>query len=346
MIGSAAAWQLCGAGSSGRAVRAVRSRPRPRRFARQLADLPACLPDSVGTSILASRAARLWRQLERVDGQRFYARTGAVDHGDPAGVQLLARTLAEAGLEHSLLDTPGRRAAVARAAVRHHGAAPSPRPDACTPISRSQHYNGGPGPRAPRSGITVPVDRATAQPVRGAGADQLGIDPVRPGGGRRRGLDRRAARGNTAGWPASGAGHHPGAAGALRPDRDARGLAQFHPPPRRGVHRARASTVWPRRTASRSASTAPAHGWTRTPGTSDRSPTGSPGCSRTRRSGCPASIPATPAPITCLYTTTPDHHFVIDRHGPITVAAGLLRPRFQVRTGRRRTGRRPGQRVG
>ena len=34
---------------------------------------------------LASRAARLWRQLERVDGQRVYARTGAVDHGDPVG---------------------------------------------------------------------------------------------------------------------------------------------------------------------------------------------------------------------------------------------------------------------
>jgi sarcosine oxidase len=28
-------------------------------------------------------------------------------------------------------------------------------------------------------------------------------------------------------------------------------------------------------------------------------------------------------PLTCLYTTTPDHHFVIDRHGPITVAAGF-----------------------
>jgi sarcosine oxidase len=28
-------------------------------------------------------------------------------------------------------------------------------------------------------------------------------------------------------------------------------------------------------------------------------------------------------PVTCLYTTTPDHHFVVDRVGPITVAAGF-----------------------
>ena len=39
--------------------------------------------------------------------------------------------------------------------------------------------------------------------------------------------------------------------------------------------------------------------------------------------GCPASTPAAAEPLTCLYTTTPDHHFVIDRVGPITVAAGF-----------------------
>ena len=52
---------------------------------------------------LAARSARLWRQLERVDGQHFYARTGAVDHGDPATLHALAQALNEAGLEHSLL---------------------------------------------------------------------------------------------------------------------------------------------------------------------------------------------------------------------------------------------------
>src|SRR5664279_2437582 len=57
---------------------------------------------------LASRAARLWRQLERLDGLRFYARTGAVDHGAPKTINALARALAAAGLEHSLL---GPRAA-------------------------------------------------------------------------------------------------------------------------------------------------------------------------------------------------------------------------------------------
>ena len=37
----------------------------------------------------------------------------------------------------------------------------------------------------------------------------------------------------------------------------------------------------------------------------------------------PGVDPATASATTCLYTTTPDHNFVIDRRGPITVAAGF-----------------------
>jgi sarcosine oxidase len=37
----------------------------------------------------------------------------------------------------------------------------------------------------------------------------------------------------------------------------------------------------------------------------------------------PGVDPATASATTCLYTTTPDHNFVIDRLGPITVAAGF-----------------------
>ena len=37
----------------------------------------------------------------------------------------------------------------------------------------------------------------------------------------------------------------------------------------------------------------------------------------------PGVDPTRPDPLTCLYTTTPDSNFVIDRVGPITVAAGF-----------------------
>src|SRR5664279_2052039 len=52
---------------------------------------------------LATRADRLWRQLERLDGGRVYTRTGAVDHGHPAEVFALSRALTEAGVDNSLL---------------------------------------------------------------------------------------------------------------------------------------------------------------------------------------------------------------------------------------------------
>ena len=37
----------------------------------------------------------------------------------------------------------------------------------------------------------------------------------------------------------------------------------------------------------------------------------------------PGVDPTSAKPLTCLYTTTPDHNFVIDRRGPVTVAAGF-----------------------
>jgi sarcosine oxidase len=33
--------------------------------------------------------------------------------------------------------------------------------------------------------------------------------------------------------------------------------------------------------------------------------------------------PASAKASTCLYTTTPDHHFIVDRSGPVTVLAGF-----------------------
>ena len=39
--------------------------------------------------------------------------------------------------------------------------------------------------------------------------------------------------------------------------------------------------------------------------------------------GLPGVDPASANASTCLYTTTPDHHFVVDRKGPVTVLAGF-----------------------
>jgi sarcosine oxidase len=37
----------------------------------------------------------------------------------------------------------------------------------------------------------------------------------------------------------------------------------------------------------------------------------------------PGVEPATAEPMSCLYTTSPDHNFIVDRQGPVTVAAGF-----------------------
>ena len=37
----------------------------------------------------------------------------------------------------------------------------------------------------------------------------------------------------------------------------------------------------------------------------------------------PGVDPASGKASTCLYTTTPDHHFIVDRRGPVTILAGF-----------------------
>ena len=37
----------------------------------------------------------------------------------------------------------------------------------------------------------------------------------------------------------------------------------------------------------------------------------------------PGVDPSNPHPISCTYTTTPDSDFILDRHGPLVVAAGF-----------------------
>ena len=58
----------------------------------------------------------------------------------------------------------------------------------------------------------------------------------------------------------------------------------------------------------------------------------------------PGVDPATASATTCLYTTTPDHNFVIDRRRPDHRGGRVFRSRLQVRPGHRRIDRRPGER--
>ena len=59
------------------------------------------------------------------------------------------------------------------------------------------------------------------------------------------------------------------------------------------------------------------------------------GWSATRASGCRACVPEPMAGTTCLYTTTPDERFLLDRRGPLDRRVGLLGPRLQVRAAHR-----------
>ena len=64
-------------------------------------------------------------------------------------------------------------------------------------------------------------------------------------------------------------------------------------------------------------------------------------CATTWRSGCPAPTPTTSCPISCTYTTTPDHDFVLDRRGTRRRRGRVLGARLQVRARRRPRARRP-----
>ncbi len=270
---------------------------------------------------LASRAARLWRQLERVDGQRVYARTGAVDHGDPVRVELLARTLAEAGLEHSLL-TP--RAAARQwpglrfdTMVLHHPEAGRLHADlAVAALQRRAraegaeiwHHSAATGLRLSPSGVRVLTSSGSIrfdQVVVAAGAWTAELLAGTPLAGRLPELVTTQEQPvhfvpteTPVGWPSFI--HHPG--------------AEYTGPGIYGLASQDGIKIGEHGTGPRV-----------DPETRDfrPEPEGVARLQRYAEQWLPGVDPATPAPVTCLYTTTPDHHFVIDRHGPITVAAGF-----------------------
>ena len=151
-----------------------------------------------------------------------------------------------------------------------------------------------------------------------------------------------------AGDPRAGrpAGGDPGAARALRAATGRarrRPVAVVHARPARPapVAQRRLRPGRPRARASRSASTASA-----------RAPTPTGGPSRPSRDQLrqlrdyvaqwvPGADPDHLVPISCTYTTTPDHDFVLDRRGRVVVAAGFSGHGFKFAPAARTRARRP-----
>ena len=320
-IGSAAAWQLADRGhqvvlleqfAAGHARGASHGSSRIFRYSYPLADY-------VG---LAGRAARLWRRLERLDGQRFYARTGAVDHGDPGAVGRLTRVLRRTGVEHTVL-TPEQAAARwpglrFDGMVLHHPDAGRLHADHAVAALQRQAREAGArtwfhapagGLRPSASGVRLSTPSGSVrfdQVVVAAGAWTAGLLSEVPA------LSRRlpplvttqeqpvhfVPAETPVGWP--GFLHHPGAGhtgagvyGLASPDGvkvGERGTGPRVGPDDRDFRPDPAGVVRLQEYAAR---------W------------------------IPGVDPSTATAVTCLYTSTPDGHFVIDRAGPITIAAGF-----------------------
>ena len=271
---------------------------------------------------LAARAARLWRQLERVDGQHFYARTGAVDHGDPATLHALAQALNEAGLEHSLLrpsaaqlQWPGLRFDTM---VLHHPEAGRLHADqAVAALQRRASAEGAEvwhnspvtGLRSHSAGVRVLTASGSLrfdQVVVAAGAwtTELlaGVPAVLRELPELTTTQEQPAHflplETPVGWPSFI--HHPG--------------AEYQGPGIYGLGSADGIKIGEHGTGPKVE-----------PATRDYLPDPA-GIARLRAYAArwlPGVDPATASATTCLYTTTPDHNFVIDRRGPITVAAGF-----------------------
>jgi sarcosine oxidase len=271
---------------------------------------------------LASRAARLWRQLERVDGERVYTPTGAVDHGDPAQIHALGVTLGAAGIEHSLLSPraaqqqwPGLRFDTM---VLHHPAAGRLHADhAVAAIQRravaegAQLWPNSPvtGIRRGAAGVRVLIASGSMKfdhvvVAAGAWTSELltGVPEIA------RELPELATTQeqpahfvpvqSPVGWPSFI--HHPG--------------AEYTGPGIYGLSSVDGIKVGEHGTGPRVE-----------PGTRDYRPDPE-GVERVRSYAArwlPGVDPGTATATTCLYTTTPDHNFIIDRRGPITVAAGF-----------------------
>lgn len=103
VIGSAAAWRLAARGRS--VVLLEQFGPGHRRGASHGTSriYRQAYEDDFHTT-LAGRALPLWRAAEKIAGTRVLTLTGAVDHGHPACTLTRARTLAALGIAHEVID--------------------------------------------------------------------------------------------------------------------------------------------------------------------------------------------------------------------------------------------------
>lgn len=320
-IGSAAAWQLAERGhrvvlfeqfAAGHARGASHGTSRIFRHSYPL----------TGYVALAGRAGRLWRRLARLDGQRFYTRTGSVDHGDPASVHRLTRTLRQTGIEHSVLTPeqaqirwPGLRfdgmvlyhpdsgrlhADLAVAALQRRALAEGAETLFHTPAI---------GLRTAPSGVRVLTASGSVrfdQVVVAAGAWTNQVLAAVPALARslpplvttQEQPVHFTPRETPVGWPSFL--HHPGV------EHTGAGIYGLAAP--EGIK------VGEHGTGARV-----------DPDTRDfrADPAGVARLQEYAQRWIPAVDPSAVTTSTCLYTSTPDGHFVIDRAGPITVAAGF-----------------------
>jgi sarcosine oxidase len=271
---------------------------------------------------LAARAARLWRRLERLDGARVYTPTGAVDHGEPGRLHALTRTLTQARIEHSLhtpraarMQWPGL--AFDTMVLYHPEAGRLHADDAVAALKRRAADDGAEiwhnaevtGLRQNSSGVRVLTSSGSLrfdQVVVAAGAwtPQLfdGVPVLQQLLPELITTQEQPAHfiptQTPIGWPSFI--HHPGA-GYQGPG--IYGLASED-----GIKVGEHGT-----------------GPVVDPGTRDFRPDPD-GVARLQRYASqwlPGVEADSAVATTCLYTTTPDHHFVLDRRGPVTVAAGF-----------------------
>ncbi len=273
---------------------------------------------TVATWTLRRERSALWSELEEADGTRVLTWTGAVDHGDPAAVQGLARVLGQAGIGYQILSPrtarerwPGLKFDTV---VLHHGAAG--RVDADRAVAALQR-------RAAAAGADV-VHRTSA---RGLHSSAHGVEVVLDSGSIRadhvvvaagawtadlvRGLIELPPLRTTKEQPAHFAPHqrdlewpsfihHPGS--------DLRGEGIYGLGSPDGIKIGEHGT-----------------GPVVHPDTRDfeTDPLATARLVKYAAEWLPGVDATTAAPLTCLYTTTPDSNFVIDRTGRITVAAGF-----------------------
>ncbi len=318
LVGAASAWRLAAHGHRvtlveqfGVGHRRGASHGTSRIFRHAYAN-----PTYVG---LAARALTGWLRLERQTGAAIYERTGAVDHGDPTAIQQLALALGDAGLEFQILSptvaTPRWPGLRFDTVVLHHPQAGRLHADravaalwqaaqAAGAVLRPDTAVRAIRPRADRAEVVL--DEGVLRPdqvvVAGGGWTQKLLGKQVPLPALRTTQEQPAHFPTDVEldrWPAFI--HHPSA------DFEMVG----------GIYGL----------ASEDGIKVGEHGTGRVVDPDHRDFRPDPaGVERLREYAkvwLPGVDAAAPDPLSCLYTTTPDHHFVIDRVGPITVAAGF-----------------------